>query len=34
MTRDNAECLVEKNGHLSPRALRRQHELATMPVAA
>ena len=30
----NAEWLVEKNGYLSPHALRRQHELATMPMAA
>ncbi len=30
----NAEWLIEKNGHLSPNALRRQHELATMPMAA
>ena len=30
----NAEWLVEKNAYLSPHALRRQQELATMPMAA
>jgi len=34
IARYNAEWLIEKNGYLSPHALRRQHELATMPVAA
>lgn len=34
IARYNAEWLIEKNGHLSPHALRRQHELATMPMAA
>jgi len=34
IARYNAEWLVEKNGYLSPAALRRQHELAAMPVAA
>jgi transposase InsO family protein len=32
--RYNAEWLIEKNGHLSPNARRRQHDLATMPMAA
>jgi len=31
IARYNAEWLVEKNGSLSPFALRRQHELAAMP---
>ncbi len=30
----NAEWLIEKNGHLSPHAMRRQHDLATTPMAA
>ena len=30
----NAEWLVEKTGYLSPAALRRQHQLAAMPMAA
>jgi hypothetical protein len=30
----NAQWLIEKNGHLSPHARRRQHELAAMPMAA
>ncbi|MFN4298089.1 MAG: transposase [Brevundimonas sp.] len=34
IARYNAEWLVEKNAHLSPTALRRQHELAAMPMAA
>jgi len=34
ITRYNAEWLVEKNGYLSPHALRRQHELAAMPMTA
>jgi len=34
IARYNAEWLVEKNGYLSPHALRRQHELAAMPMAA
>ena len=34
ITRYNAEWLVEKNGYLSPHVLRRQHELAAMPMAA
>ena len=34
IARYNAEWLVEKNGSLSPFALRRQHELAAMPMAA
>jgi transposase InsO family protein len=34
IARTNAEWLVEKNGCLSPATLRRQHELAAMPVAA
>ena len=34
IARYNAEWLVEKNGYLSPYALRRQHELAAMPMAA
>ena len=34
IARYNAEWLVEKNGYLSPVALRRQHELAAIPMAA
>ena len=34
IARYNAEWLISKNGHLSPHALRRQYELATMPMAA
>jgi hypothetical protein len=34
IARTNAAWLVEKNGHLSPATLRRQHELAAMPMAA
>jgi putative transposase len=34
VARYNAEWLIEKNGYLSPHARRRQHELATMPMAA
>ncbi|MBM3533309.1 MAG: IS3 family transposase, partial [Alphaproteobacteria bacterium] len=34
IARYNAEWLVEKNGYLSPAALRRQHQLAAMPMAA
>jgi len=34
IARYNAEWLVEKTGYLSPHALRRQHELAAMPMAA
>ena len=34
VARYNAEWLVEKNGHLSPHALRRHRQLATMPMAA
>jgi transposase InsO family protein len=34
IARYNAEWLIEKNGYLSPQALRRQHELATMTMAA
>jgi transposase InsO family protein len=34
IARTNAEWLAEKNGDLSPHALRRQHELAAMPMAA
>jgi putative transposase len=34
IARYNAEWLVEKNGYLSPHALRHQHQLAAMPVAA
>ena len=34
LARYNAQWLIEKNGHLSPHAQRRQHELAAMPMAA
>jgi putative transposase len=34
IARYNAQWLIEKNGHLSPHARRRQHELAAMPMAA
>ena len=34
IARYNAEWLVEKNGHLSPNARRRQRDLATVPMAA
>jgi putative transposase len=34
IARYNAEWLIEKNGHLSPHAMRRQHDLATTPMAA
>ena len=34
IARYNAVWLVEKNGYLSPVDLRRQHELAAMPMAA
>lgn len=34
IARYNAEWLVEKNGYLSPHAMRRHHDLATMPLAA
>jgi len=34
IARYNAQWLFEKNGHLSPHARRRQHELAVMPMAA
>lgn len=34
MARYNAEWLIEKNGFLSPQALRSQQELAAMPLAA
>lgn len=34
IARYNAEWLIEKNGHLSPHALRRQHALAAMPMVA
>jgi putative transposase len=34
IARYNAEWLIEKNGHLSPQAMRRKHDLATIPMAA
>ena len=34
IARYNAEWLIQKNGYLSPQARRRQHDLATMPMAA
>ena len=34
IARYNAEWLIEKNGYLSPRDRRRQHDLATLPMAA
>ena len=34
LARYNAQWLIEKNGHLSPHAQRRQYELAAMPMAA
>ena len=34
IARYNAQWLIEKNGHLSPHARRRQHELAALPMAA
>jgi transposase InsO family protein len=34
IARTNDAWLVENNGDLSPHALRRQHELAAMPLAA
>jgi transposase InsO family protein len=34
IARTNAAWLVEKNGYPSPATLRRQHELAAMPMAA
>jgi hypothetical protein len=34
IARTNAAWLVERTGHLSPPTLRRQHELAAMPMAA
>jgi transposase InsO family protein len=34
VARYNAEWLIGKNGHLSPHAMRRQNELATMTIAA
>ena len=34
VARYNAQWLVEKNGYLSPHALRQQHELAALPMAA
>jgi putative transposase len=34
IARYNAEWLIEKNGHLSPHAMRRKHDLATIPMAA
>jgi hypothetical protein len=33
IARTSAAWLVEKNGHLSPATLRRQHKLAAMPMA-
>ena len=34
VTRHNAEWLVERNGHLSPDAMRRQRDLESLPTAA
>ncbi len=34
IARYNAEWLIEKNGYLSPNALRNQYDLATMTMAA
>lgn len=33
IARYNAEWLIETNGYLSPAALRRQYQLAAMPMA-